>query len=341
MDIISFSQGKKAQKEVSKLQKDVGNMSATKHGIQDVKGNFENVDKRLEDIEFKLSPGETNKMISDATKKTMINLMKHQFKIDSIMQSRKESFENMIFDSFLDDTGIDKTASKNVTYDNKGFVKQTNTNLDSELVLKDLNTKKSINKIFVDVKYNEILTDTSKVDVTKGSKSKNIVLANNNISLDVSDKLYKEGFYESEVIDLGLNTKSINKINMVFSTTKNDEIEFFFCESEDGIDFSEYLKINENTIIDKKTKRFIKIKAVLKNDFNIVSQADEFFNSTNTSKFTLSKNLYFAGASLFINSSRTIIFDKTNTLIDGMNIRSVKLKKSDYKSIERFETTWS
>lgn len=253
MDIVSFSQGKKAQKEVLKLQKDVGNTATTKHGSEDVKGTFESVDKRLEDIEFKLSPGETNKMISDATKKTMINLMKQQFKVDAIMQSRKESFENMVFDSFLDESSINKTKSSNYKYDSS-LGRYTKNILEQKMTL-EFNkqiTNKAIKNICVSLNISTLSFDSIKVLNSKISDIKDSKGYYNNLIYEKESEIINIG---QEVIFKEYNLSSIipekTSVKIMIKTSNN---------SEDIIN-KDYIDVKD--LKNKSLKNFIQVKYIL------------------------------------------------------------------------------
>lgn len=333
MDIISFSQSKKAQKEVLKLQKDVGNTATTKHESEDVKGTFENVDKRLEDIEFKLSPGETNKMISDATKKTMINLMKQQFKVDAIMQSRKESLENMVFDSFLNADGIDQTASKNIMYDNKGFIKQTNNSIVGQVIMKNVKIKGPINQIRVSLNYNEVLTESTKVDKVNAKYDPSKIVFNGaDFKLDMTEQIAKEAEVESDVIDLGLDYKNINEIKVICNEQDESKIKLFLSESNDGNIFEPYYEVNKNVIKEIKTKRYIKIKAILVSGYHLKSDMDIFRN--NESRFhSTSKNIDLSNSIMLLNEQKKVMtpLEPSN---NESNINTITINRNEFKTIE-------
>ncbi|MBU5262138.1 hypothetical protein [Bacillus atrophaeus] len=101
MDIISYSAGSKA----SSLEKRIRNKTLGK-GIE---GKYLNIDERIKYIE-KVVDGLNSKanqlILNDA-----INIMKAHAKLNTIAKTTRYRMQNMIFDDFIDVSGIDKSKS--------------------------------------------------------------------------------------------------------------------------------------------------------------------------------------------------------------------------------------
>ncbi|MED3626576.1 hypothetical protein P4478_05355 [Bacillus subtilis] len=125
MDIISYSAGSKA----SSLEKRIRNKTL---GIG-VEGDYLNIDERIRSIE-KVIDGinsKANQLILNDT----INIMKAHAKLNTIAKTSRYRMQNMIFDDFIDASGIDKLKSYGYFYSSSmGYVRPSGSNCTIETI---------------------------------------------------------------------------------------------------------------------------------------------------------------------------------------------------------------
>lgn len=169
MDIISYSQGKKAKKQVNKLNQHLGRTNEYKHGDQDIKDTYNTVDERITEMEQETAPGKLNKKISELSANTMINLNKHNLKVDSLLNATRYKHKNMVFDTFADDSGIDPDKSSGYLLDStnqKIVIDSNQTEADVVTFAEELDSVPQ--NIVVSQSFNEQNTDSEKVNLVNG-----------------------------------------------------------------------------------------------------------------------------------------------------------------------------
>ncbi|MCD7910941.1 hypothetical protein KC480_05300 [Bacillus velezensis] len=101
MDIISYS----ASSKVSSLEEKIRNKILGKG----VEGKNLNIDERITSIE-KVVEG-LNSKANQLILNDSINIMKAHAKLNTIAKTKRYRMQNMIFDDFIDASGVDKTKS--------------------------------------------------------------------------------------------------------------------------------------------------------------------------------------------------------------------------------------
>ncbi len=180
MDIISYSKAKKAGKAVKVANKRIGHTDKFKHDDKDIKDLFNTVDERITNIGRELYPDQMNKKISNLTKNTMINLNKHNLKLDVFMNANKYQHKEMVYDSFKDQSNKD-SASVNVSYLNEGYSVSNKNNL-GELHIKNIELDSPIRFIALSDISTEVKT-TTKFEYFSKENAINVVEENNQFKL--------------------------------------------------------------------------------------------------------------------------------------------------------------
>lgn len=162
MDIISYSKGKKAKKQVAELNQRLGHTDKYKHGDKDIKDKYNSVDKRISEIEQTAAPGILNKKVSDLSTNTMINLNKHNLKVKSLLNATRYNHKNMIFDDFKDKNNI--ASSNNVYFDTtNGRIYRNNKSLPATLTLSWVSVPESANAIAISLSVKDLRTTSEKL----------------------------------------------------------------------------------------------------------------------------------------------------------------------------------
>ncbi|MCY9186608.1 hypothetical protein [Bacillus halotolerans] len=134
MDIISYSAGSKA----SSLEKRIRNKTLGKG----VEGTYLNIDERIKNIE-KIVEGinlKANQLILNDS----INIMKAHAKLNTIAKTSRYRMQNMIFDDFIDTSGIDKLKSYGYVYSSSmGYVRPSGSNCTIETITETTETSPS------------------------------------------------------------------------------------------------------------------------------------------------------------------------------------------------------
>lgn len=114
MDIISYQKAMKAKRAIASTQDRLG-YNGTEQDL-DITDVYTNTKERLEELEKKDPEVELLNMVSDVSKHTMINLNKHNLRVNSLLNHTRYQLTDMIVDDFQDDSGIDKEKSKNIKH---------------------------------------------------------------------------------------------------------------------------------------------------------------------------------------------------------------------------------
>jgi hypothetical protein len=218
MDIISYQAAKKAKKAAQKLNDRIG-LGAAANGdpANYVDGTAKTVKERLENLDSKALPESFNKQVSKLEENTMINLNKTNLKMEALLSKDRFKLENLVFDNFKDETGIDKDQSNNYTFDQSADkVKQTSPTIPAEIVTIAEETEETPQKITVSQSSKEQINEEMHVDLSKGNLI-HAELVDGTVRLAIEDEenqhYFESGSYESTVIDLSENFKKFTKLN--------------------------------------------------------------------------------------------------------------------------------
>jgi hypothetical protein len=224
-----------------------------------VQNGESNVKTRLEKLEA-LLPNRIANLVSDIEKTTAINLNKHNIRLNLYSASSRYKLKEMIVDDFKDTTGLDMTASVNVTHDAAAHkIKMTDPSQEATAytVTERLDTIPIV--FFLSDSSNKRSSADLPVDLTKGTFNK-IASYGGQLQLAlVQANVYEEsGAWESEVIDLGEDAKEI----LLKSVTSQNigTMAIYTASSEDGEVFSEFAPVNVDTTIGSAIKRYVKVK---------------------------------------------------------------------------------
>lgn len=107
MDIVAYGAAIKAS----------GQERKTRHEIlgEGVQSSFSTMKERIDNIENSIES--VNRLANKAIIQNAVNIAKANAKLNAVAKSKKYSMYNMVFDDFLDLSGIDTTASSGYEYD--------------------------------------------------------------------------------------------------------------------------------------------------------------------------------------------------------------------------------
>lgn len=325
MDILAMGKAMKAKKAMKKLHDRLG---------EGVKGNQANVRTRLEQIEA-LKPDQILTLrVSAMEEKTHINLNKHNLRLSTMSNHQKYRMKEMIFDDFLTADGIDSTKSSNITHDAASH-KVTLATGQSVGELVTVAEPVSVSRIAVSMATSAGARDKASLDLSKGVFT-NAEFVNGSLQIkkQTDTNFYLTGSYESSIIDLGDNFKSLYKVENT-SVLSTGSISFQTATSADGVIFSEYLELNSDGTIASPSNRYIKVKAILTGSGSVQERIVHDFLSGDRNAFQENDKIVFDGSAK-LKTSHIEAMTKDATFTEG-SLFKVSIRKLEFKSIEKVE----
>lgn len=264
MDIISYSKAKKAKYAVREVNQHIGHTNEYKHGLEDVNDSYNTADERISNMENKASPATLNRKISEESARVMVNLNKHNLKVNSLLNATRYNLKNHLFDTFADDSTILYSESSNIQYNTSlKRIELIPGKASGTVVFKPISIGKQIEAFALSFEgsglslknvpipldeqntYTNFDKDTKKIEVQKQVQSSNGTLVN----------VYKEqAVIETPVISLG------KEINGISSIPLNPNVDCYIKDSKNNITFSEYRKIDSFPI---SCEPYVQLKFVL------------------------------------------------------------------------------
>lgn len=329
MDIISLGKAKKVKEKNDKTLKKMG--VAPEGAALDVAARV----KAIEALDPKSGIIER---IGNVSAHTAINLNKHNLQIASYLNTGRSDYKAMVYEDFADGSGIDMEKSTGVEHDAVSkVVKVVEGETTGEVVLSAEVTDEVPVLVTVSMASSGNGTDETPVvleDAVQGSTTVESGVLR--LTEDVSGIMAKEGVYESSVIDMGDNFKSLYRLNVTALTEGETSIEWLTATSNDGISFEEYVPLNMDGTIASTSGRYVKLKAILKADGQVVDRVIHDFTAEEASQFDPNEFVTFDGAlKLKTSYEQEMTVDETYTG-EGTLLKAV-IDRSKFKSIESLE----
>lgn len=331
MDIISLGKVKKV--------KEKNNKTLTKMGVAP-EGAALDVAARVTAIEALDPKSGIIERIGNVSAHTAINLNKHNLQIGSYLNTGRSDYKAMVYEDFADASGIDMVKSTGIEHDAESkVVKVVEGEVSGEVVLNAEVTDEVPVLLTVSMASSGNGTDENQVvleDAVQGDTSVESGVIR--LSEDVSGIVAKEGVYESNVIDMGDNFKSLYRLNVTELTEGETSIEWHTATSSDGISFEEYVPLNMDGTIASTSGRYVKLKAILKADGQVVDHVIHDFTPEEASQFESNEFVTFDGAlKLKTSYEQEMTVDETY-MGEGTLLKAV-IDRSKFKKIERLEVT--
>ncbi|WP_067923542.1 hypothetical protein [Alicyclobacillus shizuokensis] len=333
MDILALQQAMKAKKAMSALS---NRMGATPQGA------YTDVATRLSALESEEIPTVSHH-VSDVEAATAINLNKTNLFIQSIIDKNRYEHTDMVVEDFQDDSGIDPLQSSGYVLDTILGAVEVVSGQPSAIVVttaEDSDIVPSEFQISIATKVND--TDDVSVDLTKGTftnteiVSDQLQLKRTSADEDSPVTYAASGSWESDVIDLGDNFKSLDTINVTNTLPTGTSISIETSTSTDGINFSPYTPLNSDGTIASPSGRYIKIKVDMSGGYQFVSNLKNDFVASEASQFQSDPQVAFDGSLHEVTSYSTPMTVDSSWTDAGTLFRST-IDTSSLKSIERLE----
>jgi hypothetical protein len=144
------------------------------------------------------------------------------------------------------------------------------------------------------------------------------------------------GSYESPVLDIGTNFKTLQKINQVVTIPASTDITISTDTSADGITFSEYLPVNTDNTIASPSARYIKVKVDLAGGALVTPRIPMDFVAAEASNFPVNDKVIFDG-SLHMKTAYSYSMNPDASFIEAGTLLRKSIDKTSYRSIEKVE----
>jgi nitrate reductase NapAB chaperone NapD len=183
---------------------------------------------------------------------------------------------------------------------------------------------------------------------TNESKKYRILISSNNGSAAVSigememmesaiQNFYSSsGSYESPIVDLGDNFKSLNKVENIITVPAGAGITISTATSADSIIFSEYLPVNTDNTIASPSDRYIKVKVDLAGGALVTPRIPMDFVASEVSNFPVNDKVIFDG-SLHMKTAYSYSMNPDASFIETGTLLKKTINRSNYKTIEKIE----
>jgi hypothetical protein len=329
MDVIALGKATKAKKAIKSLNDRLG------EGVEDV---YTDVKTRLEELEKKDPHVTLYNRVSEVEANNAINLNKHNLHVNTILNKSKFGLTDLAFDDFADATGIDATKSTGQVFDAVGkkfVINPAATEADIVTTAESLTDTPQM--ITVSQVFNEQNTASDAVDLANGVHT-NTELVNGKIQLFSEDGINftPSGSYESPVLDIGTNFKTLQKINQVVTIPAGTGITISTATSTDGITFSGYLPVNTDNTIASPSDRYIKVKVDLAGGALVTPRIPMDFVAAEANNFPVNDKVIFDG-SLHMKNSFSSNMQTDLSWTDVGTLLKTTIIRSNFKTIEKIQ----
>jgi hypothetical protein len=352
MDIISLGKANHAKRAVQKVNTRLGD------GVQDI---YPNVKTRLEELEKKDPHVTLYNRVSDVEANTAANINKHNLRMNAVVNKNRYGMTDLAFDDFGDDTGIDKAKSTGFLFDAAGKkVKIDPGQTQAEVVTTAETTSSDPTMIVVSQASNAKTQDDKIINLQQGNHQQTIaiknpgsigmeweqsadttqwiVISSDSYTIKIAEKepgiYYSTGTWESPVIDLGDNYKSIYKI--IYTSSDPTKATVYVSTSMDNQSFLPFSPVNSDGTISSPHGRFLKIKIELQADGMINPKTMYDFDSNEKNLFQSDEQVIFNG-SLKLKTNYTQSFNVDPAWVETGTLLRTVINKNQFKSIEKLE----
>lgn len=329
MDVLSLGKAKKVKGVNDRVEDILG---------PDAPGSESDVHARVSLIEEMDPKAGLIEKIGRLSEHTAVNLNKHNLRMQMLLDLGKSGLSHSVVDTFKDASGIDMEQSTGIVHDEvTRIVKMEEGVTEAELVLNAEPTETPVMQVAISMVSKGSVRAEEKADFAEGIKD-GVVLAEGKLTLvaDESGHVPGEGTYESGVIDLGENFSALKSIQSTSVFPGTTGIGWWTSTSQDGITFEEHLPLNVDRTIASTSGRYVKVKAILKADGEIVSRVVHDFTAEEAVQFEENEFVVFDGAlKLKTSYEQAMTFDETY-LGEGTLLKTV-IDKSKFKKIEKLE----
>lgn len=144
------------------------------------------------------------------------------------------------------------------------------------------------------------------------------------------------GSYESPVLDLGDNFKSLKKVESLLSIPAGTNLKVFTSTSNDGITFNDYLLLNSDGTIASPSARYVKVKAELTGGGEVKEKVAHDFLNTEWNAFQQNDKLLLDG-SLKMKTAYSDPMTRDSGFIESGIVFRKTIDKASFKAIEKVE----
>lgn len=147
---------------------------------------------------------------------------------------------------------------------------------------------------------------------------------------------HSNGYYESPILDLGDNFKEIKKLQQVANVSKGTEVQVLTSTSQDGQSFSEYFPTNVDGTIASPSGRYIKVKAVLASDGEVIERILSDFTEEERNTFHENDKILFDAAAK-LKTEYSFDMNKDASFTEEGTLLRKGIAKASFNSIEKVE----
>ena len=329
MDIISLGKAKKV--------KEMNDRTLNKMGV-DPEGESMDVAGRVAKIEALDPKAGLFPRIGEVSAHTTINLNKHNLQVGSYLNTARSEYSAMVYEGFSDASGIDMSKSTGIEYDVvRKVVKVIEGSNIGEVILNEELTNDPPVFVTVSIASDEDRLSENKITLEDEDQG-DVLIENGVISLnkDVLGNVAKEGLFESSIIDMGDNFKKLYRLRTIEVNQGGTLIEWYTATSSDGVTFEEYMPLNMDGTIASTSGRYVKLKAILKSDGQMVQRAVYEFNISEELEFEASEFISLDGSLKLKTLYEQEMEVDENYVGEGTLIKTV-IDRSKLKTIEGLE----
>jgi hypothetical protein len=180
-------------------------------------------------------------------------------------------------------------------------------------------------------------TKTIPVDLTLGTHT-NTELVSGKVQLKKADivNFFASGSYESSIIDLGENFKSLYKLENTFTTPAGTTAKVYVASSQDGVTFTPYTILNSDNTIATPSGRYVKVKVELTSGYVLKEALVNDFLASESAKFQVNDKIVLDGSAKLKTAYSSQMVADTSYAETG-SLLKVPINKEIYKSIEKVE----
>jgi hypothetical protein len=275
--------------------------------------------------------------VSEVESNTNINLLKHNLRVDSILNKRRYSMKEMIVDDFEDASGIDSEKSTNIMHDAESHkVTQENTSLSSEalLITEELDYVPTMFTLSAVTTTDS--TAAKDIDMSSGTFTNTEVVDGELVLTSVDGNFAKSGSWESGIIDMGDNFKSFVELSNIIDKPEETSIKVLTSTSMDGVTFEEFREVLGSEVA-SSIGRYVKVRVELTAKETILPEREIMsFTAEEIPNFTENENIILDGGAKLKTSFTEKMTVDGSFAGEGVLLRA-PIRKLNFKSIEKVE----
>lgn len=276
MDILSLGKANKAKRAIKKVNDRIGSGVGLSYG---------SAKKRIEFLESKDPKVDPSKRVSALEANTHINLNKHILRVNTLMDKKRLGLKDMIVDDLGDDSGLKLNSSTNVAYvSSSSLVEVLDKNEEGIIFLKDELLQIPAEILSVSLMHTGGDKRLISLDLSNGA-IENLIYQEGELSVtQIGDEFLKEGTWISEPVILEEKDKKFLSIK---TTGLSEGVEVSFSYSKNGTEWSEFIDLYEDDLVNVEEERQLIIKLKLKSivtaqaERELISEKVELISSVN------------------------------------------------------------